>query len=54
METKTYIKPKIEVVEIEVEENIMTGSLRDDLEDSSESTGGAAYSKRRNFWGQDE
>lgn len=51
MKTKEIYKtPAIEIVEIELDDTIMTGSQTFDLNDAEEDYNGAAYSKKNTFW----
>ena len=57
MKTKDYyIKPTIETIKLEVEENtsVVTTSSGTSVGGSDNETSGTARSKRRNFWDDDK
>ncbi len=51
MKAQMYIKPEIEIIELETE-GVMADSTgkSTDLSGTDNATGGAAYSKRKSFW----
>lgn len=57
MKTKTYyIKPNIEIIELEVEENTCVVATSDGatVDVSENPTEGIGRARRRNFWGREE
>lgn len=51
----TYLQPEIEIVEVEIEEGIMAGSIKDNPAIGEGTLGNGDYGRanRRNFWGNE-